>query len=171
MTDKQLIYSKFEGFEEQLAHCYFMLHERFIANPPLAKFWAEVAMEELQHHSLLRYCRERGLMVDVDLKADSTVAEHVGDLLETVKGIIAEPEVTVEEAFYASLMMEASEMEDVYDKLTSALVKDHRLLYEAVQAGLRSHHSSFAEAAGQFCADKGIAEAFKHLGTSPKHNQ
>src|SRR5688572_8402284 len=62
MTKRQMIYAKFEGFEEQLAHCYFVLHERFIANPPLAKFWANTAMEELQHSSILRFCRERGLM-------------------------------------------------------------------------------------------------------------
>ena len=38
MTNRRsMIYAKFEVFEEQLAHCYFMLHERFIANPPLAK--------------------------------------------------------------------------------------------------------------------------------------
>src|SRR2546427_6197231 len=53
MTNRRsMIYAKFEVFEEQLAHCYFMLHERFIANPPLAKFWAETAMDELQKHRI-----------------------------------------------------------------------------------------------------------------------
>src|SRR5215470_8359974 len=67
MTKSQSTYSKFERLEEQLAHCYFVLHERFITTPSLAKFWAETALEELQHHSILRFCRERGLMADVDL--------------------------------------------------------------------------------------------------------
>src|SRR5215813_8184753 len=65
MTKSQTVYSKFEKFEEQLAHCYFLLHERFIANPRLAKFWAETAIDELQHQSILRFCRARGLMADV----------------------------------------------------------------------------------------------------------
>ena len=161
MTKREMIYAKFEGFEEQLAHCYFVLHERFIANPPLARFWAESAMDELQHQSILRFCRERGLMADVDL--DASTAEHVEQLLETVKGIAEDPEVTVDEAFYASLLMESSEMDDVYEKLTRALGKDHPLLYEAIHASLRSHHASFADAVEQFSGDQGFVEAFKNL--------
>jgi hypothetical protein len=161
MTKTQSTYSKFEGFEEQLAHCYFLLHERFLANPPLAKFWAETAMDELQHHSILRFCRERGLMADVDL--DPKAAEHVEQLLDTVKSIVSDPEVCVEEAFYAALLMETSELEDAFEKLSGILAKDHRLLYEAIHAGMRSHHTAFVEASGKFCADSGITHAFKNL--------
>src|SRR5207253_2229995 len=85
MTKREMIYTKFERFEEQLGHCYFLLHERFITNPPLARFWAEAAMDELQHQSILRFCRDRGLMADVDL--DGSTAEHVEQLLETAKGL------------------------------------------------------------------------------------
>jgi len=160
MTKREMIYAKFEGFEEQLAHCYFVLHERFIANPPLARFWAGAAMDELQHQSILRFCRDRGLMADVD--PDASTAEHVEQLLETMKGIAEDPEVTIDEAFYA-LLMESSEMDDVYEKLTRTLAKDHPLLYEAIHASLRSHHSSFADAVEQFSGDRGFVEAFKNL--------
>ena len=162
MTKNQSVYAKFESFEEELAHCYFVLHEHFIANPPLAKFWAEMAMEELQHHSILRYCRERGLMADVDL--DPKAAEHVEQLLDTVENILTDPDVSVEEAFYASLLMETSELDEAYEKLTSTLAKDHRLLFEAIQTSMRSHHATFADAAQEFCGDTGIAEAFRNLG-------
>jgi hypothetical protein len=166
MTKLQTTYTKFEAFEEQLAHCYFLLNERFISNPPLAKFWTEAAMDELQHYSILRFCRERGLMVDVDPKA----AQNVDDLLETVKSIVNDPDVTVDEAFYGALLMESSELEDVYQKLTAVLAKDHRLLYDAVRASLRSHHATFAEAAEKFTGDRGMAVAFKNLGKDgPRH--
>jgi len=161
MTKREMIYAKFEGFEEQLGHCYFLLHERFIANLPLARFWAEAAMDELQHYSILRFCRDRGLMADLDL--DARTAEHVEQLLETVKGIAGDPEVTIDEAFYASLLMESSEMDEVYEKLTGMLAKDHPLLYEAIHASLRSHHASFADAVEQFSGDHGFAEAFRNL--------
>src|SRR5437762_7994546 len=115
MTKRETIYAKFETLEEQLAHCYFLLHERFIANPPLARFWAEAAMEELQHFSILRFCRERGLMRELDL--DPEVAGNIEDLLETVKGIVSESDVSVDEAFYAALLMESSELDEVYEKL------------------------------------------------------
>src|SRR5438094_5458285 len=113
MTKREMIYAKFEGFEEQLAHCYFLLHERFITNPPLARFWMDAALDELQHASILRLCRDRGLMGEVTL--DVKTAEHVEHLLATVKGIARDPEVSIEEAFYASLLMEASELEEVYE--------------------------------------------------------
>ena len=164
MTNRETIYAKFEGFEEELAHCYFLLHERFIANPPLARFWAEAAMDELQHYSILRFCRDRGLMADINLEPKT--AEHVEQLLDTVKGIAMDPEVTIDEAFYASLLMESSEMEDVYEKLVSALGKDHPLLFDAIHASLRSHHGSFADAVEQFSGDRGFVEAFKNLGRS-----
>jgi hypothetical protein len=162
MTKRQMTYSKFEAFEEQLAHCYFMLHERFIANPPLAKFWGDTAMEELEHHSILRYCREHDLMTDTDIEPHTT--EHIQQLLETTAGIAGDPDVSVPEAFYAALLMESSELEEVYEKLIAVLSKDHRMLYDAIHASLRSHHASFADAAKRFCSDRGFSEAFHNLG-------
>ena len=164
MTKRDAIYARFEAFEEQLAHCYFLLHERFIANPPLAKFWAETAMEELQHFSILRFCRERRLMSDIDV--ESGAAEHVDELLDTVKSICNDPDVSVDEAFYASLLVEASELEGIYEKLTGSLARDHPLLYHAIHAGLQGHHASLAEGAEKFCSDSGFIEAFKNLGRS-----
>ena len=164
MTKSEAIYKKFEGFEEQLAHCYFLLHEHFIANPPLARFWVDAAMDELQHHSMLRFCRERGLMVDVDF--DSNTADHVEQLMETVKGIATNPELSIDEAFYASLLMESSELDEVYEKLTSALVKDHPLLFQTIRASLRSHHGAFVDAVEEFSGDRGFVEAFRNLERS-----
>ena len=164
MTKRETLYAKFEAFEEQIAHCYFLLHERFISNPPLARFWAEAAMDELQHCSILRFCRERGLMADIDIKPN--VAEHIEQLLDTVKGLTTDPEVSIKEAFYASLLMESSELDEAYEKLTGGLAKDHPLLHEAVHASLRSHHGAFADAARQFSGDQGFAEAFRNLRRS-----
>src|SRR2546429_3637449 len=71
MTKTKGIYARFEAFEEQLAHCYFLLHERFIADSSLAKFWAQSAMEELEHFSILRFCREKGLMSEIELDVEA----------------------------------------------------------------------------------------------------
>ncbi len=162
MTNREATYAKYETFEEQLSHCYFVLHERFIANPPLAKFWVEAAMDELQHFSILRFCREHNLMSDVEAAAEETA--KVEDLLETVKGIVSDPEITVEEAFYASLLIESSELEAIYDKLIAGLQANRPLLYQAVHASLRSHHRAFTEGAEQFCSDRGFADAFRNMG-------
>jgi len=161
MAKRDATYARFEALEERLAHCYFLLHERFITNPPLAKFWAEAAMEELQHFSILRFCRERGVMAEVDV--DLEAANNVEELLDTVKSIVAEPEVSVDEAFYASLLMESSELDEVYEKLSHALAKEHPLLYETIHASLRSHLDSFADGAAEFCSDRGFVEGFRNL--------
>src|SRR2546427_13090919 len=98
MTNRRsMIYAKFEVFEEQLAHCYFMLHVRFIANPPLAKFWAETAMDELQHYSILRFCRERRMIAEADV--DLRTIERVEDLIVIRMGIVSDHEVSVNEGF------------------------------------------------------------------------
>src|SRR5215475_2517801 len=130
MTKRQMLYAKFEAVEEQLAHCYFMLHERFISNPPLAKFWAEAAMDELQHFSILRFCREHKVMSDVE--PDVRTTRNVEDLLETVKGLVTDPHISLKEAFYASLLIESSELEEIYEGLIGGLETDHPFLYQAV---------------------------------------
>jgi hypothetical protein len=132
MTNPNAIYAKFEDLEEQLAHCYFTLHERFAADPELAAFWADAAWEELQHSSVLRYCREQGLRADATVNMNT--ADHIDDLLAAVKRIVRNPGVTVDEAFYVSLLMESSGLDDAYEKLTRPLARHHRALFEAIHA-------------------------------------
>jgi hypothetical protein len=169
MTRTQAIYARFEVFEEQLAHCYFLLHERFIANPPVAKFWADSAMEELEHFSMLRFCREKGLLSEIQLDVEAVC--HIEQLLEATKGIVNQPEVSIDEAFYAALLVESSELDEVYEKLIRTLAKDHRLLHEAVRASLRSHLDRFADGAEMYCSDATFAEAFRILGRSGRQAQ
>jgi len=166
MTRTQALYARFEVFEEQLAHCYFLLHERFIANPPVAKFWADSAMEEMEHFSMLRFCREKGLMAEVEVDPDA--ADHIEQLLEMTKSIVREPDVSIDDAFYASLLMESCEIDEIYGKLIRTLVKDHRLLYDAVVASLRTHHDRFADGAEAYCGNKTFAEAFRMLGQTER---
>ena len=162
VTKHQITYAKFEALEEKLAHCYFMLHQRFITDPTLSRFWLDTALDELQHQSILRFCRERTLTADADVGLDRI--EKIEDLLDTVQGIVNDPDVSIDEAFYASLLMESSELDDVYEKLTGLLKSSHPVLYDAIRASLRSHHETFAEAVEKFSGDHGLAQAFRNLG-------
>ena len=162
MTQREAIYAKYEKCEEELAHCYFLLHERFIKDPPLARFWAEAAMDEMQHFSMLRFCREHNVMTDD--APDLITTGKIEDFLETVKSLVADPEISVEEAFYASLLMESSELEEIYERLIAGLQKDHPLLYQGIHASLHAHYGQFREAAERFCKDCGFIEAFRNLG-------
>jgi hypothetical protein len=159
MAKLDAIYAQFEALEEELARCYFVLQEKFITNPRLARFWAEAALDELQHASILRYCREQRLfeLEPVDLGA----AERVDDLLDTVKSIVSNRELTVDDAFYAALLIESSELDDAFRKLTRPLRKKHTLLHEAIRDNFQSHHDKFAGAAAEFADDRAYVEAFR----------
>lgn len=160
------VYARFEALEEEVAHCYFIFYERFIANTRLAKFWAEAALDELQHASILRFCREHGLFAKIDV--DGRVADKVDQLLDTMKDIAGRATVTSDEAFSAALIIESSELDESYQKLTRPLAQAHLLLYQAIQTNLRLHHYNFAEAAAQFCKDQTFAEAFRVLAKTER---
>jgi rubrerythrin len=162
MTQREAVYTRYEKFEEELAHCYFVLHERFISDPSLARFWGEAAMDEMQHYSMLRFCREHNAMADdtPDLKATA----NIEDLLETVKSLVVDPEISIEEAFYAALLMESSELDEIYERLVKGLERHHPLLLQGIHASLRSHLHGFKEAAERFCKDRGFIEAFRNMG-------
>jgi hypothetical protein len=161
VTRIETVYAIFERFEEQLAHCYFLLHERFIRNPRLAKFWMETAMQELEHSAMLRFCRERNSMAEASL--ETKTLRTVEELVETVKAVAVDPDVSVDEALYASLVIESSELDNVYNKLTAPLASDHELLYQTIQKNLRAHHEAFAKAAAEFSTKPELAAAFRSL--------
>ena len=157
----QVVYERFEALEEEVAHCYFILHERFLANSALAKFWVDAALDELQHSSILRFCREHGLITKFAIGSD--VVDRVDQLLDTVKDAVAKPALAVDEAFSAALLIESSELDETYEKLIRPLEQAHPLMYQAIQANLRLHHYNFAEAAAEFSKDRAFAQAFKTL--------
>ena len=165
MTSNEL-YAKFEALEEEVAHCYFVFHERFLFNSPLAKFWIDAALDEMQHASILRFCREHELFGRVDNASE--VAGRVDELLDSIRVTANKAKITIEEAFAAALIVESSELDEAYEKLTRPLVQAHLMLYEAIQSNLRLHHYNFAEAAEQFCRDKSYAEAFTSLARTDR---
>jgi hypothetical protein len=165
MTSQDL-YAEFEALEEEVAHCYFVFHERFLSNPPLAKFWVDAALDEMQHASILRFCREHKLFGNVD--DAGVVAGKIDELLDALREVVRKPRITVDDAFAAALIVESSEMDEAYEKLTRPLVQAHLILYEAIQSNLRLHHYNFAEAAEQFCRDKTYADAFISLAKTDR---
>lgn len=167
MTNQDF-YAKFEALEEEVAHCYFIFHEQFLFNSPLAKFWVDAALDEMQHASILRFCREHGLFGQID--DVEAVAKKVDELLEVLRNAASKPRISIDEAFAAALIVESSELDEAYSKLTRPLIQAHLMLYEAIQSNLRLHHYNFAEAAEQFCRDKAYANAFSCLAKTDRHS-
>jgi hypothetical protein len=167
MPNKIPLYSKIEGYENRLGHVYIGFHERFKDRPDLARFWSDAALEEMQHGAILRFCREHGNLTSAVV--DDLICDHIESLIETVASVARKPDLSVNEAFYASLLVEASELDDLYARLIEGLLPDHRLLYESIEANLRSHHVRFAEAADRFLSDPAFVAAFRNL--SRKHHK
>ena len=165
MPNKIELYTRIEGYEHRLGHVYIGFHERFKDRPELARFWSEAAFEEMQHGAILRFCRENGNFSNDTV--DDALCNRIESLIDTVASVAKKPDLSVDEAFYASLLVEASELDDVYARLTGGLLPDHRLLYESIRANLRSHHEQFSEAAGRFLSDPAFVAAFSNL--SSKH--
>ena len=166
MIRTETTYSRFEAIEAQIAHCYFLFHERFIRNPRFSQFWLEMAMQELQHSAMLQFCREHACMGDADVNVNAS--RNIEQLLDVIKGVATDPDVSMDEALHASLLIESSELEDVYEKLTAA-VKDHNeLLYRAMHKDFQAHQEAFAEAAAEFASRPALARAFRLLRSNQR---
>jgi hypothetical protein len=161
MRQSETTYSRFEAIEAQIAHCYFLFHERFIRDPRFSQFWLEMALQELQHSAMLHFCREHACMAEADINVNAS--RNVEELLDVIKGVAIDPDVSMDEALYASLLIESSELEDVYEKLTTALKDHNELLYEAMHKDLQVHQNTFAEAAAEFASRPALARALKLL--------
>ena len=161
MRQSETTYSRFEAIEAQIAHCYFLFHERFIHNPRFSQFWLEMALQELRHSAMLHFCREHAYLAETDINVNA--ARKAEQLLDVIKGVATDPDVSIDEALYASLLVESSELEDVYEKLTAALKDHNELLYSAIHKGLQAHQDTFAEAAAEFASRPALVRAFKLL--------
>src|SRR5262245_60477572 len=140
MTSQDL-YAKFEALEEEVAHCYFVFHEQFLSNSPLAKFWVEAALDEMQHASILRFCREHQLLGP--LEDGKAVAKKIDELLDILRVTVSKAKISVDDAFAAALVAESSELDEAYKKLTRPLVQAHLMLYDAIQSNLRPLNYNF----------------------------
>jgi hypothetical protein len=170
MTREVELYTQYETFEEKLARVYRDLHDRFIDNAELAQFWLDMSYEELRHAAVLRLCREQGCFTPD--RIDSSAAERIEGLVRTVTSVANSPDLTIPEAFYASLLVEASELDDVYSHLIRGLVPESREAYNAVHDNLATHHEKFAVAAEKFLHDPAFVAAFRNLAKrdSPARN-
>jgi hypothetical protein len=154
-------YGRFEAIEARIAHCYFLFHERFKRNAGFSRFWLEMALQELQHSAILHFCREHACMAEVDINVHAS--RDIEQLLGVITGVATDPNVSMDEALYASLLIESSELEDVYEKLTSGLKHYNELLYRTMHKDLQAHQDTFAAAAAAFASRPALVRAVKLL--------
>jgi hypothetical protein len=146
------VYQRCIEFEEKAASIYLQLASRFSSDRRLSAFWLEMAMEEKQHAGLLQFCVAEGLFVP-DLPSESTL-EQVTRLFADLQKRAANPRLNVDQAFSIALDMEASEINTVFGRLTTALHKSSYLVKRKIATSVPHHVESLITAARRFGATR-----------------
>jgi len=142
------IYHRCIEFEEKAASIYLQLAAKFSSDRRLGSFWLEMAMEEKQHAGLLQFCVAEGLFVP-DLPNDSTL-EQVHRVFVDLQKRVADPRLTVEEAFSIAITMESSEINKLFSRLTTALHNSPYLAKRKIATFVPHHCESLITAARRF---------------------
>ena len=119
MMNPRKIYQQFVAFEEQAAAIYLKMASQLSPeNPELSGFW-DMGMQEKQHAGLLQFCIGEKLFA-TDLPSDTQI-QQTKALFAALHKRAADPNLSVEDAFKIATQMETSEVNDIYDRLTTPL--------------------------------------------------
>jgi rubrerythrin len=144
------VYDGFIGLEERSAELYLELSVRFFDNPELSWFWVEMAMEEKQHAGMLQHCREAGIFAE-DLP-DTGQIRRLNTLFQQLEARLAQPKLTLDDAFEMAVELESSEINDVYSRLTAPIEGPAHVLRKKIELSEAGHIDKLIEAAAQFKA-------------------
>src|SRR5688572_22608364 len=132
------VYRRFIGFEEQAAAVYLRLASRFSPeNPEVTELWLDMGMQEKQHAGLLQFCLAEELFAAK--LPDNQQIQTVQSLLARLMKEASNPEVSVEESFRIALELEASEVNTIYDALTTPMHTSTYLLHRKIVTSLPDH--------------------------------
>jgi len=138
MTNPKWTYQQFVTFEEQAAAIYLQMASRFSPEEPeLALFWLDMAMQEKQHAGLLQFCIAEELFATV-LPSDKEI-RGTAALFDSLLRRAGNPDLTVAEAFRIATEMELSEVNAIYDRLTTPVHASTYLLRRKIATSLQDH--------------------------------
>ena len=141
MRDPKWIYQQFVTFEEQAAVIYLPMASRFSPeNEELGLFWLDMGMQEKQHAGLLQFCVAEGLFA-ADLPAETEIQE-TAVLFDGWLKRASEPDLSEADAFRIAAEMETSEINAIYDHLTTPVHSSLYLLRRKLATTLPDHVGS-----------------------------
>jgi hypothetical protein len=163
------VYDGFIRLEDRSAALYLELSVRFFDNPDLSWFWIEMAMEEKQHAGMLQHCREAGVFT-AELP-DKNQIQRLNALFRRLEMRLAEPKLTLDDAFEMAIELETSEINDVYGRLTAPIQGPAHVRRKKVELSVAGHLERLSEAAANFHASPAIqarlAGLLSHSGSEP----
>jgi hypothetical protein len=155
MRTAQSVYRRFVSFEETVASIYLQLASHFSSDRKLGWFWFEMAMEEKQHAGLVQFCLCQDLFAP-NLPTDAEI-DRMNGLLRDAERRAAEARLNVNEAFSLAIELESSELNAIYDHLTTTVHRSTYLLKRKIATLVHGHIDRLAAAGRAF----GVPE--KHL--------
>ena len=155
------VYDGFIGFEDRSAALYLELSVRFFDNPELSWFWVEMAMEEKQHAGMLQHCRDAGVFASELPNKDQI--QRLNTLFRRLEARLAEPQLTLDDAFEIAIELETSEINDVYSRLTAPIQGPAHVMRKKVELSIAGHFDRLSEAASKFSASPEIQTRLANL--------
>jgi rubrerythrin len=159
VKNPESIYNQFVEFEEKAAGIYLQFASRFYQDPELSSFWLEIAMHEKQHAGLLQFCLCQKLFAPDLPQADDM--EKLAVFFESLERRVADPNLTVQQAFSIALEMETSEINAIYCNLTTSLHKSMYLLRRKIATSLPDHIDELTRAAQKFGVGENALETLR----------
>jgi hypothetical protein len=155
------IYDGFIRFEERSAEIYLELSVRFLHNIDLSWFWVEMAMEEKQHAGLLQYCRETGICATQLPNREQIL--NLKALFDGLQLRVADPHLDTDSAFEIAIILESSEINDIYKNLTDPIEGPWYVLRKKIDLSVGKHFDRLEEAARRFNASPAIQQRLATL--------
>jgi rubrerythrin len=149
MRSAKEIYRRFIDFEEQAAAIYLRMASRFSPeNPALSAFWLDMGIQEKQHAGLLQFCLAEELFA-ANLPEDKEIRE-VEALFSSLTKQAADADLSVEDAFRIAVELETSEVNAIYDVLTTPMHASMYLLRRKIATSLPDHLEHLLQEARRF---------------------
>jgi len=149
MRNSKWIYQQFVAFEEQAADIYLRMASRFLPeNADLGSFWLDMGMQEKQHAGLLQFCVAQELFT-ANLPTEKEIRTTAA-LFDAWRKRASEPNISVADAFAIATEMETSEINAIYDRLTTPVHSSMYLLRRKVATTLPDHVGSLLKEASKY---------------------
>jgi rubrerythrin len=168
MRDTRATYRRFIDFEEQAAEIYLRMASRFSPeNMELSAFWLEMGMQEKQHAGLLQFCVAEELFAS-ELPEESEI-QQAQNLLAELKRRASDPDLTTDDAFEIAAEMETSEINAIYDRLTTPVHASTYLLRRKIATSLPGHVGELLQQARKFHAREETLAVLERLAARHAH--
>ena len=149
MRDAKETYRRFIEFEEQAAAIYLLMSSRFSPeNPELSALWLDMGIQEKQHAGLLQFCLAEELF-STRLPTDKEI-EEAEALFSRLLKRASDKDLSVDDAFHIALDMETSEVNAIYDGLTTPMHASMYLLRRKIAISVPEHLKHLLQEARRF---------------------